>query len=177
MDHALKWNQGRTGISRIPYIFLFFMVGVFAIVMSLYGEKELDLSFYSTTVCSEETCKGNGSVYRVSFCLFVFELIHCFVIGAGAISFHWIWFAVKFLVFAGGLTLSFVLGVDDGSSNAFFNGYAEYFARYISAIYLLMQILILILWGYKVNEWLQEKGAEAQEPDNPGLILIDFDYF
>eukprot|EP00486_Rosalina_sp_Unknown_P002128 CAMPEP_0201568588 /NCGR_PEP_ID=MMETSP0190_2-20130828/9750_1 /ASSEMBLY_ACC=CAM_ASM_000263 /TAXON_ID=37353 /ORGANISM="Rosalina sp." /LENGTH=355 /DNA_ID=CAMNT_0047989875 /DNA_START=426 /DNA_END=1493 /DNA_ORIENTATION=+ len=62
--------------------------------------------------------------------------------------------------------MTFLIGVDDGSSNDFFNGYADYFARYISAIYLLLQILILISWGYKVNEWLQEKGNEASEPDN-----------
>ena len=69
-------------------------------------------------------------------------------------------------VFVAGLTCSFIFGVDDGSSNEFFNGYAVYFAKYVSAIYLLLQILILISWAYKVNEYLQEKGNEAAEPDN-----------
>lgn len=154
----------KTGlISRLPYIFLFFLAGIFSIVMSLYGEKELNLSFYNAKVCHSDTCKGNGSVYRVSFMLFIFELLHCLIIGGGAISFHWLWFAVKFIVFVGALTVSFLVG----ESNDFFNGYADYFARYISAIYLLLQILILILGAYKVNEWLQQKGNEAALPQNP----------
>ncbi len=156
-------------IFRIPYIFLFFIAGIFGIVMSLYGEKALNLSFYSAKVCNSSTCQGNGSVYRVSFCLFIFELLHCLIIGGGAISFHWLWFAIKFLVFVAGLTITFLVGVDDGSGNQFFNGYAEYFACYISAVYLLLQLLILISWGYKVNEYLQEKGNEAAEPANPGM--------
>ena len=137
--------------------------------MSLYGEKELNLEFYSVKACQNETCTGNGSVYRVSFILFIFELLHVLIIGGGAISFHWLWFAIKFFVFVAGLTMTFLIGVDDGSSNEFFNGYADYFARYISAIYLLMQILILIAAAYKINEALQEKGNEAAEPDNEGM--------
>eukprot|EP00485_Elphidium_margaritaceum_P020908 CAMPEP_0202715256 /NCGR_PEP_ID=MMETSP1385-20130828/87423_1 /ASSEMBLY_ACC=CAM_ASM_000861 /TAXON_ID=933848 /ORGANISM="Elphidium margaritaceum" /LENGTH=471 /DNA_ID=CAMNT_0049376429 /DNA_START=41 /DNA_END=1456 /DNA_ORIENTATION=+ len=157
----------KTGfLSRIPYLFLFCVAGIFAIVMSLYGEEKLNLQFKTVTVCNNDACTGNASVYRVSFCLFAFELIHCLIIACGAISFHWLFFAIKFIVFVVGLTLSFVVGVDDGSSNAFFNGYARYFARYVSIIYLLIQILILISWGYKVNEWLQEKSAEAAQPDN-----------
>ena len=85
-------------ISRIPYIFLFFIAGIFSIVMSLYGEQQLNLSFYSAKICNNETCVGNGSVFRVSFCLFIFELLHCLIIGGGAISFHWLWFAIKFIV-------------------------------------------------------------------------------
>eukprot|EP01084_Bolivina_argentea_P041476 76552_1 len=152
-------------ISRIPYIFLFFIAGVFAIVMSLYGEQELNLGFDTASACNSSTCIGNGSVYRVSFCLFIFEFLHVVIIGAGAISFHWLWFAIKFLVFIGALTLTFIVG-DSSDSNSFFVGYADYFARYVSAIYLLMQILILISWGYKMNEFLQEKGTESSAPNN-----------
>ena len=159
-------------ISRLPYIFLFFLAGIFAIVMSLYGAKELDLKFYSATLCNTESCQGDGSVYRVSFILFIFELIHCIIIGGGAISFHWLWFAIKFFIFVAALTMTFLIDADNQSSNDFFVGYAIYFARYVSAIYLLLQILILISWGYKVNEWLQEKGNEAAQPDNPGLFFI-----
>lgn len=141
-------SGNKTGVmSRIPYIFLFFIAGVFALVMSLYGEKNLDLKFYNVTVCDgRDTCIGNGSVYRVSFCLFVFELIHVIVIGAGAVSFHWLWFAIKFLIFAAALTGTFFME----DSNDFFNGFADYFSRYLSAIYLLVQILILISWGYEL---------------------------
>eukprot|EP00484_Ammonia_sp_Unknown_P001494 CAMPEP_0197020458 /NCGR_PEP_ID=MMETSP1384-20130603/1241_1 /TAXON_ID=29189 /ORGANISM="Ammonia sp." /LENGTH=449 /DNA_ID=CAMNT_0042448083 /DNA_START=37 /DNA_END=1383 /DNA_ORIENTATION=+ len=158
----------KTGfISRIPYIFLFVLAGIFAVVMSLYGEKQLDLKFYSVQACQNDTCTGNGSVYRTSFILFAFFLLHCLIIGGGAISFHWLWFAIKFIVFVAALTITFVVGVDDGSGNEFFNGYAIYFARYVSAVYLLIQILILISWGYKVNEYMQARGNQAALPDSP----------
>eukprot|EP01084_Bolivina_argentea_P173718 300916_1 len=78
-------------ISRIPYIFLFLIAGIFSIIMSLYGTTALDLEFYTGSICNSSTCSGNGSVYRVSFLLFIFELIHVFIIGCGVISFHWLW--------------------------------------------------------------------------------------
>jgi uncharacterized membrane protein YkgB len=150
--------------SRLPYIFLFFIAGLFAIVMSLYGEKSLNLTFTSVQTCNSDTCTGNGSVYRVSFCLFVFELLHVIIIGGGAVSFHWLWFAIKFLVFVAALTATFLIT----GSNSFFDGYADYFARYLSAFYLLIQILILISWGYETNDYLQTKSNEIAlaDPEN-----------
>lgn len=168
-------TKQKTGvISRLPYIFLFFVAGMFAIVMALYGEEEwLNLPFMNgLSMCSSSTCEGNGSVYRVSFLLFVFELLHVLIIAAGAVDFHWMFFCIKFIVFAGCLTLTFVVG-DDDSSNEFFYGYAVYFARYVSAIYLLLQILILITLGYNINEVLQESANEASLPDNPGILGFD----
>jgi len=162
-------SKQKTGaMSRLPYIFLFFIAGMFAIVMALYGEEEwMNLPFMNgLSMCNSSTCEGNGSVYRVSFLLFVFELLHVFIIGAGATDFHWMCFGIKFIVFAGCLTLTFILG-DDDSSNEFFYGYAVYFARYVSAIYLLIQVMILILLGYKINETLQESADAAAVPDNP----------
>ena len=73
-------------ISNLPYLFLFISAGIFSIVMSLYGEEELNLVFYNTTLCPVETCMGTGSVYRTSFCLFLFELLHIIVIGAGCVA-------------------------------------------------------------------------------------------
>jgi len=155
-------------MSRLPYIFLFFTSGMFAIFMALYGEKEwLNLPFMNgLSMCNSTTCEGNGSVYRVAFILFVFELLHVLLMAAGAVAFHHSFFMIKVLVFCGCLVLTFVVG-DDSSSNEFFYGFAIYFARYVSAIYLLLQILILIEIGYRVNELLQEKADEAAMPDNP----------
>ena len=46
------------------------------------------------------------------------------------------------------------------NSNEFFQGYANYFARFVSAFYLILQILILIIWSYETNEILVEKVNE-----------------
>jgi len=161
-------SRQKTGfMSRVPYIFLFFVSGMFAIFMALYGEKEwLNLPFMNgLTMCSSSTCEGNGSVYRVSFLLFVFELLHVVVVAAGAVDFHSMWFCLKFFVFAGCLVLTFVVGGDD-ASNEFFYGFAVYFARYVSAIYLLIQIMILILLGYNINDKLVDSADAAAVPDS-----------
>ena len=151
-------------ISRLPYLFLFIASGIFSIVMSIYGEESLNLVFFDAQLCSMETCMGNGSVYRTSFILFLFELIHVIIIGAGLVAFHWLFFVWKFLAFIVSLTLTFVISNDD--SNAFFQGYADYFARFISAIYLILQILILIIWAYEINEKLVKETDEYGSNNN-----------
>lgn len=154
-------------VSRIPYLFLFVSAGVFSIVMSLYGEEALDLHFYDIQLCSSETCAGLGSVYRTSFILFLFELIHVLMIGAGVVSFHWLFFVWKLLIFIISLTLTFVINEPD--SNTVFQEYADYFARYVSALYLILQILILIVWSYDINESILERvnayDVENRSPD------------
>jgi len=151
-------------MSRVPHIFLFAIAGVFAIFMALYGEKELDLGFTSGTLCSSSTCTGNGSVYRVSFLLFLYYLLHSLIVASGKLDFHWMWFCVKFCVFSGCVTLTFLVG-DSNKSNAFFYGYAIYFARYVSGLYLLMQITILITWAYRINDELRADADAADEAD------------
>eukprot|EP01084_Bolivina_argentea_P235965 396905_1 len=159
-------------ISRLPYLFLFIAAGIFSIVMSLYGEESLNLVFYDVQLCPSEfssTCMGTGSVYRTSFILFLFELLHIIIIGAGAVAFHWLWFSLKFIIFIICLTLTFIINSD--TSNTFFQGYANYFARYISALYLILQILILIIWSYETNEIIIEKITEYNKNNgnNPDI--------
>ena len=162
-------------ISRLPYLFLFIAAGIFSIIMSLYGEESLNLHFYDTQLCPVDTCMGTGSVYRTSFCLFLFELIHVIIIGAGVVAFHWMCFMWKLIVFIIALILTFTINMDN--SNEFFQGYANYFARFVSAFYLILQILILIVWSYETNEELQEKveqyDQENRSPDadedDPGV--------
>ena len=74
-------------------------------------------------------------------------------------DFHWLWFPVKFLVYAGGIIAAFLIN----GGNSFFNNYADYFARYASIIYLLIQILILIDWAWSANEWSLRKSGEYVE--------------
>jgi len=155
-------NNNYGPISRLPYIFIFFIAGVFSIIMSLYGEKEINFGFVKTGICQTESCRGNGSVFRTSFILFVFELLHVFIIGCGAIKFHNSFFIIKVLLVITGITLSFI--IEPSKSDNFFDGWSNA-ARYFSALYLILQLLILITLGYDINESLQEKMNEAGKDD------------
>lgn len=148
--------------SRLPYLFLIVLSGLVAVFMALYGEEELNLEFYNASICNgSDSCEGNGSVYRISFCFFVFELIHVLMVPF-VNDFHWMFFTIKFLIYAIGVTITFVVS----GSNNFFNGYATYFARYASILYLLIQILILIDWAWNINEWSQKKAVAYLESLN-----------
>ena len=153
-----KCGEAKTGaISRLPYIFLFFVSSIFALLMSLYGESEFGFKFYHTHICQSEECEGNGSVFRVSFCLFIFELIHVIIVYK-ATAFHHLFFAFKFMAFVAVLVCAFVI---DGL-NPIFDEWGEV-ARYFSGLYLLIQILIFVSWSYDLNEYLRLRGDQLYE--------------
>jgi len=148
-------SEAKTGaMSRLPYLFLFFLASIFAILMSLYGETEFGFKFYHTHICQSEECAGNGSVFRVSFCLFLFELIHVLII-CKAPAFHHLFFPFKFLGFIAVLVCSFVIS----DLNAVFDEWGE-IARYFSGVYLLLQIVIFVSWSYDLNEYLRVRGDQ-----------------
>lgn len=144
-------------MSRIPYIFMFFISSIFAILMSLYGEREFGLEFYHTHVCHADQCQGNGSVFRVSLCLFIFEAVHVVVVSK-AVAFHHMFFPIKSLIFVVMLVCSFTI---DGL-NPMFDNWGET-ARFFSGIYLLIQILIFVSWSYDLNEYLRVRGDQIYE--------------
>eukprot|EP01083_Nonionella_stella_P027151 74707_1 len=153
-----RCGEAKTGaISRMPYIFLFLVSAIFALLMSLYGETEFGFKFYHTHICHTDQCAGNGSVFRVSLCLFIFELFHVLII-TKATAFHYVWFPFKFLAFVAALVCSFV--IDD--LNSIFDEWGE-IARFFSGLYLLIQLLIFISWAYDVNEYLRTRGDQLYE--------------
>jgi len=144
--------------SRIPYIFIVFIFSVFAVFMSLYGEKVFyrnHLFHESLTICNSSSCKGNGSVYRTSFSLFVFFMIHVFLVYFMK-SFQWHFFTCKLLFLIGFLTATFWI------PNSFFDGYAD-FARIASVVFLLLQIMVLISWGWDINDCIVGKISTLQQ--------------
>jgi len=151
-------------LSRLPYLFLTFLCIIFAIVMSLYGEKKLyssSLLNKSFSICESSACEGNGSVYRVSFTLFVFYVIHAVIVHFAA-AFQWLFFIIKFICVVGFLTMTFFIG------GTFFDGYAE-FARVVSAFFLVVQIFVLLTWALDMNDWfiakintLQDQSVETE---------------
>jgi hypothetical protein len=156
---ALQECRVKHGVaSRIPYIFIVFIFSIFAVFMSLYGEEVFyrnHLFHTKLSVCNSASCKGNGSVYRTSFALFVFFLIHVILVYFMN-SFHWLFFGCKLFFLIGFLTATFWM------PNAFFDGYAD-FARIASVVFLLLQIIVLISWAWDVNDYVVAKINAAQE--------------
>ena len=144
-------------VSRIPYLFLTILSGIFAVFMSFYGEKHFKLSFvYSGSICnSNNACDGDGSVYRICFCLFVFELIHVLIVPV-ANDFHWFMFPIKFILFI--ILVCFTFFYDESTN--FYNIFAVNVGRIASILYLFIQILILIDWAWNVKEWFEKKVEE-----------------
>jgi len=151
--------------SRIPYMFIMFIMSAFAICMAMFGEEivwENDLLDYSFQVCSQDSCRGNGAIYRTSFSLFVFFLVHSITVHFVP-SFHHLFFVIKLFCLVAVLTATFFI-----PGTFFEDGYVQ-FARVGSGVFLLIQIYVLIGWAWDCNERIVEKidslQADGRSPD------------
>eukprot|EP00326_Haptolina_ericina_P006902 CAMPEP_0181202122 /NCGR_PEP_ID=MMETSP1096-20121128/18669_1 /TAXON_ID=156174 ORGANISM="Chrysochromulina ericina, Strain CCMP281" /NCGR_SAMPLE_ID=MMETSP1096 /ASSEMBLY_ACC=CAM_ASM_000453 /LENGTH=474 /DNA_ID=CAMNT_0023292605 /DNA_START=81 /DNA_END=1505 /DNA_ORIENTATION=+ len=102
-------------------------------------------------ICCADKCGGVYAVYRFSFALVMFfGMMALLTVGTtkfGARMHRCFWFGKVFVLLA---LLTCTLFID----NDFLQGYRE-LARYLSFLFLLMQILLLIEFGYSWNEkWL-----------------------
>lgn len=105
-------------------------------------------------------CKGDAAVYRISFVssvFFFFMILGSKLIGEG---FHAGLWGVKLVVYFGMIAGSFFLGNDVFNNS----GYA-WLARVCSALFLVLQIMILVEFGYKWNESWVDKAYEGQQTD------------
>lgn len=113
-------------------------------------------------LCCEDVCGGVFAVYRFSFvlCIFFASLMVC-TIGThrfGARAHRGFWFLKAFCFFVLLVTTLFMKNED-------LQSYREA-ARYFSMLFLLMQILLLIDFGYTWNEkWI----AKDEESDSDGI--------
>ncbi|ETO07756.1 hypothetical protein RFI_29634, partial [Reticulomyxa filosa] len=145
-------NAKHGSVSRLPYVFILLAACVFCVIMTLYGEKQLYSNSSLNTslkICNGRSCEGNGVVYRTSFALFAFFVIHVFLVWTFA-AFHWMFFTIKLLCLVGFLIGSFWF------SNDFYQGYAE-FARIASILFLILQVLVLITWAWDVSDSVLNK--------------------
>lgn len=143
--HKVKYGP----LSRIPYVFLMFCCCLFAICMSLFGQKVLfenDLLNIQLKVCNNESCVGNGAIYRTSFVLFIFFALHAFIVKC-VLPFHYMFFIIKFLCVTVVLTITFWI------PNDIFDGFAQ-FARIGSFFFLLIQIYVLINWAWELCNFI-----------------------
>jgi hypothetical protein len=139
-------------------MFLMFCSCLFAVIMAVFGEKELyrvPLFKTSLRACSTASCKGNGAVYRVSFTLFLFFLVHSMAVKKW-MPFHWSWLNWKILMFIIVLIVTFFIPA------SFFRGYAE-FARVASVFFLIIQVIVLLLWAMETADELQWKIDQVTE--------------
>jgi hypothetical protein len=111
-------------------------------------------------ICCEDVCGGDFAVYRFSFTLCLFfaamTLLCAGTSKLGARTHRGFWFLKAFVVFALLVSTLFI-------SNETLVGYREA-ARYLSVLFLLMQILLLIDFGYTLNEKMIERD-DASEYD------------
>eukprot|EP00808_Paulinella_micropora_P018350 g39381.t1 len=134
--------------ARGPHLVLLFASTVLALFLRFYGAPLLvHLYIYDLQLCDSDKCLGYGAVYRISFALFCFYLPHALCNWAKAgISLGWCW---KLMCFALLLAGSYLL------PNTFYDGYVEV-ARVVSGVFLFLQVVILVDWGYRWNEsWLR----------------------
>jgi len=113
-------------------------------------------------VCCEDVCGGIFSVYRFSFTLACFfgalALLTAFASRFAARVHRGFWIG-KMILLAGLLVSTLFI------SNEFFVGYREA-ARYLSFVFLLLQILLLIDFAYTWNEtWI----GYGEASDNEGI--------
>lgn len=112
-------------------------------------------------ICCKSICAGVFVVYRVSWALCVFFAVLTLLTAGttkfGARAHRGFWFLKLFCLLT--LLVSSVF-IDNPPMET----YRE-FARYTSFLFLIMQILLLIDFGYRTNEWLVELDERSDNED------------
>jgi len=147
-------------VAKVLYV-IFMMVSVFLAIATKFWFPSAMNDLSSFNGCNEDNrCLGNQSVYRFSFALTIwFIAIALFTLCDGSV--HYTWWSVKFVTWAGFIIMSFYI------PDEFFSGWAD-FARVVSLIFLVLQILILIDSAYTFHEYLlNEKISNGEGGENP----------
>jgi len=133
--------------SRVPYLVLFFLGTVLALVLRYWGGPMLiHLYYYDLQLCDTQKCVGFGAVYRLSFSLFIFFFFHALALYSTSCQKidQGFWLPKIFCLFV--IVILAYLIPDD-----FYDVYTH-IARVIGGIFLLLQIIILIDFAYAWNE-------------------------
>lgn len=172
--------------SRIPYLIVLFVGSVLGTVLRFWAEGfSADLYVTDVGICTSDKCYGFGAAYRVAFALFLFFAVHSIAMLSHATqSFHRRFWMLKIVMFL----LFFFMGY--WIPNSFFVDVFANVARFVSAVFLLLQIVVLIDFAYAVNEKLTSSGDEVSGGDYAvlgmslvmlagaiTLLVFDFDWF
>lgn len=136
---------------KLTYLIIMIIAMIFALVVLYYASSILE-PFKDYIYCSEETggklvCLGVSSVYRMSFAL---AIVHFLILLACLTKSDFskevnegCWCLKLLLIFALWILFFFI-------PNSFFEGYSD-FAKFIGALFLIFQIIMLIdlayMWG------------------------------
>lgn len=139
--------RSKTG-SLIPYMILFIISSVVALILKYYG-KPLLLHLYikDITICDSSVCMGIGAVDRITFALALFFLFHGLFLRFQAckrLDFQNWW--LKIFIFFVLLISSWFI------PDAFYDNAYRNIARVVSGLFLLIQLLILVDFAYTWNE-------------------------
>jgi hypothetical protein len=141
---------GENNKARYPYVFILFLASIGALCLRFWGGPLLvHLVVYDYALCTD-ACSGYQAVYRFSFALFtLFALIFASLFFTRKL--HSTMWLGKITFFLGALVAAFFI------PNSFFNGWAE-FCRYMSFIFLVVQIVALIDFSHGWNtEWVAKE--------------------
>jgi len=147
--------------SRLPYILTFVAFSILCVIFNLVDDNQISqLPFYNATGCAE-SCSRNGAIYRIGLCLVIFFSIHFIILcipGTGC--FHTFVFLIKFVALSAVLIWSFwweTSAVDKFADTA----------RWFSLLFLVIQGLLLINWGWDTHDAMMarmqgEDGGDAE---------------
>lgn len=146
-------------VARFLYLLIFALSAAFAVILRYYGQQVLGSWVEIMKVCSTESteeatgrCWGLQGAYRVSaaLCGFFVTLIPLVLVYPKAHLAAWF---LKFLWWVA------LLGVSFAIPNDFFTKYSE-ISRYLSILFLVAQVLIIIDFAYRMHERLLEKAEK-----------------
>jgi hypothetical protein len=144
--------------SRWLYLCLFAIGVVVALLLGEYGSDFMTNypMFSDLGACTTATCLGNQAIFRVSFAMTIFFL------GVGAITLCLpAKLIVKQIAIPGASLLFFLLIIFAFFiGNGFYNTYANV-SRALTPIFLILQIVVLIDFGYRWNEAWVEKDKKG----------------
>lgn len=121
-----------------------------------FTNSGINFQFYTYNPCVSSKCIGEGAVYRISFCLFVFYILHYFFMFAKkSIEVHQGYWVCKLLM------LFLLIFVSYFIPNSVFDVYAQ-FSRVVSGFFLLAQVLILIDLAWALHEMIRPSSDEEE---------------
>merc|ERR1719261_1262247 len=162
------------------YLFIQGLAIVFALIMRYWGGDQVEIMDYWSVGCTTEKggdatvsipgCKGNAAVYRISFMQAVFFLV--MTVGSSlSQDFHLTHACSKLLLWFGLMLASFFI-----PNYVFDNSGFAWFSRVISVLFLLLQLVILIDFGYKWNDSWLLKADEQQRKEGVGAGMNKWHY-
>lgn len=148
----------------LGHLLIFLLSCVFSIIMGMVvqGSYKLPYINYETEVCTSDACAGNSAIFRTSFVLSIYFLLHAVVMLVPRTeSFHGQCLFFKFMCLLACIVGTFWMGQD------FFKTYGD-IAMVGSVFYLVFQCMILINWSYEVSAWLLARSTSQTEFDEEG---------